>query len=239
MPSPSPPLYVYALVDVPIEVDMPGVMDEPLVVKPAAAGWLVIGELQPRTTATAIAPQATPETLRAQDQIIRAVAARADAVLPMRFGTCVENETALQNRMARFTADHLRTALQRVRGCEQMTLRLFQSSESPAPREARTSTTLASPRPGTAYLAQRAAALSSSLPELLEPPRRALADIVRDEIIDTTRRPPLIGSAYHLIPRGEAPRYLEALAIAVTPATVTIRATGPSPVYAFAKDALR
>jgi hypothetical protein len=56
--------------------------------------------------------------------------------------------------------------------------------------------------------------------------------------VDETKRPPLLGSAYHLIARGDAPRYHDALAVAATPATVTVRATGPSPAYAFAKDAL-
>jgi Gas vesicle synthesis protein GvpL/GvpF len=222
------PVYVYALVDVPITLDLTGVMNEPLVLIPAAAGWLVVGERQAQVSAT------TAENLRAQDTIVRVLATRATGVLPMRFGTCFENKAALQNRMARFTAERLRTALARVRGGEQMTLRLFQP-EAPAlsPRSG-----AAAENPGTAYLEQRAAALTTSLPELLEPLRRALAQIVRAEIVDATKRPPLIGSIYHLIARGDADRYREALAAAQTPASITIRATGPSPAYAFAKDAL-
>jgi hypothetical protein len=222
------PVYVYAIVDTAITADATGVMGEPLALMPAAAGWLVVSEPPAHTDV----PAASPETLRAQDQVIRALAARADAVLPMRFGTCFENETALQNRMVRFTAEHLRTALARVRGCEQMTLRLFRADAMQA------HPATATPRTGTAYLEQRAAALASSLPELLEPLRRALTDIVRDELVDATKRPPLIGSAYHLIAQGDAPRYHDALAVASMPANVTVRATGPSPAYAFAKDAL-
>ena len=93
---------MYALVDVPITLDLTGVMNEPLVLIPAAAGWLVVGELQSQVSAT------TAESLRAQDAIVRVLATRATGVLPIRFGTCFENETALQNRMARFTAESLR-----------------------------------------------------------------------------------------------------------------------------------
>jgi hypothetical protein len=228
-----PQVYVYALVDVPIALDLTGVMNEPLALSPAAAGWLVVGEVQGH------APTTTAETLRAQDAIVRVLATRATGVLPMRFGTCFENETALQNRMARFTAESLRSALARVRGCEQMTLRLFQS-EAPAAAAAATRSGAASAKPGTAYLEQRAAALTTSLTEsaLLDPLRRALTPIVRDEIVDATKRPPLIGSIYHLIARGDDERYREALTVAQTPASITVRATGPSPAYAFAKDAL-
>jgi hypothetical protein len=228
-----PRVYVYALVDVPIALDLTGVMNESLALIPAAAGWLVIGEVRGH------APTTTAETLRAQDAIVRAFTTRADAVLPMRFGTCFENETALQNRMVRFTAESLRTALARVHGCEQMTLRLFQS-EAPAAAAAATRGGAASAKPGTAYLEQRAAALTTSLTEseLLDPLRRALTEIVRDEIVDATKRPPLIGSIYHLVARGDAARYCEAVAGAQTSASITIRATGPSPAYAFAKDAL-
>ena len=223
----TPLVYVYALVDADFALDMTGVMDEPLVLIPAAAGWLVAG------TSAISAPAASAQTLRAQDTIIRALATRADAVLPMRFGTCFENETALQNRMARFTADTLRNALARVRGCEQMTVRLFQAEPPATP-----TTVVESAKPGTAYLQQRAAALATSFPELLEPLRRSLTDVIRDEIVDATKRPPLIGSAYHLIARGDAPRYHQALAATPMAATMTARATGPSPAYAFAKDAL-
>jgi len=226
-----PQVYVYALVDIPIALDLTGVMNEPLALIPAAAGWLVVGELQGQT------PTTSAESLQAQDAIVRAIAMRADAVLPMRFGTCFENETALQNRMARFSAERLRTALARVRSCEQMTLRLFQSE---APAAAATGSGAASAKPGTAYLEQRAAALTTSLSEseLLEPLRRALTPFIRDEIIDATKRPPLIGSIYHLVARGESARYREALAAVQKAASITIRATGPSPAYAFAKDAL-
>ena len=173
--------------DVPITLELTGVMDEPLALIPAAAGWLVVG--QAAADVPAVGPHASEQTLRAEDAIVRVLTTRATSVLPMRFGTCFENETALQNRMARFTADHLRTALERVRGCEQMTLRLFQP-EAPAP-EPRGGA--ASAKPGTAYLEQRAAALTTALPELLEPLRRALSQIVRAEIVNPNKRLPLIG----------------------------------------------
>ncbi len=92
---------------------------------PAPACCVIVGELPER-------PTATRESLAAQDAVIRRLAARAEALLPMRFGTMFDDETTLAEALGRLDDSRLRDALSRVRGCEQMTLRFFRTSEAPA-----------------------------------------------------------------------------------------------------------
>jgi len=226
-------LYVYAIVDAPIALaDTAGFTQEPLMLVPGPGCWLAAGWI-------AAAPTPSGEALRAQDAVVRLLAARAEALLPLRFGTAFENETALQRRLERFNPDHVRAALSRVRGCEQMTLRAFHPASAPAPAPTPAITPgAASGGPGTAYLTQRAAALAIDLPALLQPLRAALAPLVRDELLDPAHRPPLIGAAYHLIARGDADRYRAIVAACALPPGITVRMSGPSPAYAFAQDAL-
>src|SRR5690349_15825603 len=99
-------MYVYALIDAPIAIDdvpVPGVSGEALRVVPGPACWVVTGMMD-----AAIEPEPSAANLRAQDAVVRAIAARAEAVLPMRFGSVFENETALQIRLSRFTVAQIR-----------------------------------------------------------------------------------------------------------------------------------
>jgi len=225
----SKQLYVYAILDAPVACeDLTGVTHESLSLVDGPDCWLAIGWI-----ATPV-PAPDAASLRAQDGLVRTLATRAEALLPLRFGTSFENETALQMRLAHFTAARIRNALARVRGREQMTLRAFQTPQ-PGSEAAPAATATG---PGTSYLTQRAAALATELSPLLQPLREALADVIHDELLDTAHRPPLIGSAYHLIARGDADRYRVVMSTCPLPPGVTLHATGPSPAYAFARDAL-
>jgi len=223
-------LYVYALADAPIGLDdVTGLAGEALHLVAGRAYWLVVGELADR-------PAATRESLEAQDAVVRALAAKADALLPMRFGTSFENETALTQSLERFDATRMRAALSRVRGCEQMALRLFRSihaatAPSSAPSEPQ--------RPGTAYLRSRVAAVQS--PSLdVQALHQQLSEIIRDEIVEPepARRAPLLATMYHLIARGDADRYIAIASAWPPPDDLAVRISGPAPAYAFAKDAL-
>jgi hypothetical protein len=227
-------LYVYAIIDAPVPLD-------DLAPAPASALMLVAGpSCWSVVTWLDRIPEPTPDSLAAQDAIVRALASRAEALLPLRFGTSFENETAFQTRLAEIDADRLRDALARVRGCAQMTLRAFRSTAaatSAASPVATSSAAAASSGPGTSYLTQRAAALKAA-PTYLQPLREQLAPIVREEIAEASTHAPLIETAFHLIARGDADRYT-AIASAWTPrADIILRVSGPSPAYAFAKDAL-
>jgi hypothetical protein len=221
-------LYVYAILDAPVP---PIASDLEMVQGPAC--WLAV-----KTIAANQIPQATADALAAQDAIVRALATRAAAVLPLRFGTSFQNEAALRASLAEIDGGRLREALARVRGCEQMIVRAFQNDAARSSASAATNADAAAASgPGTAYLAQRAAALAAT-PARLQPLRERLASIVREEIAEAAPRPPLLESMYHLIARGDAPRYTAIVATWPPPADLVVRASGPSPVYAFAKDAL-
>lgn len=220
-------LYVYAIIDTRVEVDdLIGVTEEPLSLIPGVECWLAVGWVAPPV------PPPTAASLRTQDALVRTLASRAEALLPLRFGTSFENETALHLRLTHFTAARIRNALSRVRGREQMTLRVFQTPQPPPPAA------MPGAGPGTSYLTQRAAALATELSPLLQPLREALADVVREELLDAAHRPPLIGTAFHLIARGDADRYRAILSTCPPPPDVTLHVTGPSPAYAFAREAL-
>lgn len=231
-------LYVYAITETPIHVDdLTGVAREALRIVNTSACYAIVSELSER-------PSPTRDALAAQDAAVRTLAGRAEALLPMRFGTTFDDERKLTEALDRLDASRLRDALSRVRGCEQMTVRAFLSpnaappptSSFPAPRSAQT---------GTAYLQARAAAIAQATQSSLPMPdvqalRQQLADVVRDAIVEAApaTRAPLVLSMYHLIPRGHDARYRAIVASWDAPRDLTIHVSGPAPVYAFAKDAL-
>jgi hypothetical protein len=175
-------------------------------ITPAPPCYVIVGELPER-------PTATREALAAQDAVVRTLAARAEALLPMRFGTMFDDETALAEAVNRLDATRLHAALSHVRGCEQMTLRFFRASDTTDnatengtshPDTAPLATTPAAAQPtaaappavslrgaGTAYLRARAAAIAQATQSPLPMPmpdlqalRQQLADVVRDEIVE-------------------------------------------------------
>lgn len=178
-------------------------------------------------------PAATVDALQAQDLLIRALAARMDALLPARFGTQERSAAALVARLEPHVEAFTR-ALVEVQGCEQMNLRLFVDAPArPKPLRRR------SPRDGagTRYLLRAQERLSPSLPEL-DPLRAALGDLLHAERVKGSNQPPLRASVSHLIPRGSAVRYQALLAGLDRPEGTRWLATGPFPPYAFAPEAL-
>jgi hypothetical protein len=93
--------------------------------------------------------------------------------------------------------------------------------------------------PGTRYLAGRrqAQAQAHHVPEL-EPLRRRLGALVREERAERHDRPPLLATVQHLVPRGASARYIDAVNDArdsLRPSRVSV--TGPWLPYAFAEEA--
>jgi hypothetical protein len=162
-------------------------------------------------------PRATEASLRRHDALVRAVAARVPAVLPVRFGTVAADRQALA-ALLRGRAPMLRRGLREVRGRVQMTLRLPVPERRALP--ARSS--------GTAYLRARAA--EHALPAL-DPVRRATSSWVRAERVDRTRG---MASVYHLVPRSAVAAYLEAVSRGARDTGLRLSVSGPAPPYAFA-----
>jgi hypothetical protein len=219
-------LYIYALVEG--EPSGPlgeGIAEEPLRLLPRGGVSAVAGDLPER-------PRPDHETLRRQDAVVRRLAERFGAILPARFGEAFADEAALAARLDPREPE-IAEALALVRGCVQMTLRVFGEPE-PAP-EPETD----AGGPGTRHLAarRRRREWARSLPEI-DPLREALSPLLRAERIERHGAPgSLVGTAYHLIQRAQAGAYLAALEAARGRiGGRRVAATGPWPPYAFAPE---
>jgi hypothetical protein len=221
-------IYLYALVDE--EPSGPlgeGFAGEPLRVIPQGRLAAVTSEIPDR-------PRPDRETLERQDAVVRRLAERFGALLPARFGEAFADEAALANRLAPREGE-VSEALSLVRGCVQMTLRVFGEPEPPPEPEAAPAV-----GPGTRYLAGRRREIerAHSLPEI-EPLREALRPLLRAERIERHEAAgPLLGTAYHLVLRGQSDAYLATLESAKGRiGGRRVAATGPWPPYAFAPEA--
>jgi hypothetical protein len=224
-------VYVYALLDAPPRPDAgAGLSAEPLRVLRVGDLLAAVGEMTER-------PALSEVTLRAHDAVVRRLAAAVDAILPVRFGSLLSEASLTDVLAAR--GRELREALALVTGREQMTLRLL-GPATPAPTAAETVETVDDVGPGTRYLDARRAEWrrAHAVPELA-PLRPALAALVRAERVTRHDATPLLASVYHLVDRGAAAAYAEALARAAEAlAPIRAVASGPWPPYAFAPEAL-
>jgi hypothetical protein len=218
-------LYLYALLGTaPPRGRWRGLRGEPLRFVRVAGLVLAAGPMSR-------APGPSLGTLRRHDAVVRRLAGAVPAVLPARFGALVTDGAALAELIAP-QATALRRALAQVAGREQMTLRLYGSAhrgevEGAAPLPA---------GPGTRYLTSRSAATLRALPDLARL-RRTLAGLVRAERIEPSQTPPLLGSIYHLVDRGQRRAYQRALRrVTCQLADLRVVPSGPWTPYAFAPE---
>ncbi|MFY9826696.1 MAG: GvpL/GvpF family gas vesicle protein [Thermoanaerobaculia bacterium] len=224
-------LYLYAVVFADAEPPGPlglGIGDEPLRLIPAG-GLVAVASCLPGR------PPADVETLKRQDAVVRRLAGLFAAILPVRFGESAADEAALIARIAPRESE-LAAALELVRGCVQMTLRVFgepdPTTEPEEPEPAKMG------GPGARYLEARRREQERlrSLPEI-GPLNAALRPLLRAERIERHAAGPLLGTAYHLVPREGTAAYLAAVDEARGRiGGRRIAATGPWPPYAFAPE---
>jgi hypothetical protein len=228
--TPRASQYVYALLAEPPRGDAgAGLGAEPLRFVPIDGVLAAVGDM-------ASPPPVSATTLRAHDAVVRRLAAAVDAILPVRFGTLLDGETALADAIAG-RASRLREALALVAGREQMTLRVF---GEPAPTDDRAPAVASELGPGARYLEgrRRQARRDADVPELA-PLRPHLAGLVRAEQAQRHDAPPLLASVYHLVDRGRAAAYVGAVAAGADALAPTRAiASGPWPPYAFAPEPL-
>ena len=221
--------YVYALLAEAPRGDAGAGLDaEPLRFVPVGDVLAAVGDM-------AAPPAVSVRTLRAHDDVVRRLAAAVDAILPVRFGTLLDGETALAEAIAG-RAPRLREALALVTGREQMTLRVF-GEAAPLEDVAPAGSHLG---PGARYLEgrRRQVRRDADVPELA-PLRRHLDPLIRAEQAQRHDTPPLLASVYHLVDRGRAAAYVDAVATgAAALAPIRAVATGPWPPYAFAPEEL-
>lgn len=221
-----PVLYLYALVDG--EPSGPlgeGLAGEPLRLVRCGAFSVVVGDLNRKA-------QPDRDTLQAQDAVVRRLAERFAALLPARFGEAFADEAVLVDRIAG-QASGIAESLALVRGCVQMTLRVFGDPE-PALEASEEPTG----GPGTRYLEarRREQERSRSLPEI-DPLREALRPLLRAERIERRETGRLLGTAYHLVLRDQTGAYLAALEEAGEQiGGRRVSASGPWPPYAFGPE---
>lgn len=182
----------------------------------------------------AAAPRADAPLLQAHDAVVRRLASGAAAVLPARFGSLAAGEAELAELLGS-RAPLFAEALERVRGCVQMTLRVFGTAAAPADLDALPEDPAAGP--GTRFLAarRREHERRTSLPEI-DSLRPALRPLLRAERVERQTSGRLIGTAFHLLPRAAEEDYRAALEATGghLPGGYRLAWSGPWPPYAFA-----
>lgn len=173
-------------------------------------------------------PSVEVERLQAQEELVRRLARRHAAILPARFGSHAKDEEELQS-ILRTRAGSFARGLTRVRGAEQMIVRLFFSEPG-----ARLSGLEAKARPGTAYLRRRAGADIPALQAI----RTALGPLklVRDQRLEMQGESLTV---FHLIRRGKSRMYATAVFEAISRQSgVAAIVSGPWPPYAFTPEVI-
>lgn len=218
-------LYLYALVDEePAHPLGHGLAGDPLRLVRSGNILAVAGERESR-------PAPGVHAFSHHDGTVRRLAGQFPALLPARFGEWFADEQALADKLAP-RVQELGQALELVRGSVQMTLRVFGEAAAP-PGSIVEESGLG---PGARYLAERRREheRARSLPEI-DPLRELLAPYLRTEKAERRGNPPLLGTAYHLVPRESLSQYRAALERGCERLSgVHVQASGPWPPYAFA-----
>ena len=173
-------------------------------------------------------PEPTIESLQTQQEIVTRLAARVPALVPARFGSIMK-EASLRS-LVETQHDAIAAALRRVTGCAQMTIRVFGTSDLPAPAVLRAAS-------GTAFLEQRRAR-AHYLPAEVDVIRTQLGRYVREERVEPGART-LRVTVFHLVARESVDEYrqrAEDLHSMLPLHQVTV--TGPAPAFAFAPELL-
>jgi len=165
------------------------------------------------------APAMTDAHLRDQHGLVIAIANRARAVLPARFGSLIARRelTAL---IRRHDAE-IRTALAQVRDRVQVTVRVLGAAPRRPSQPARATS-------GREYLERARQQLAPPLPR----PAERLLDAVRPYVVTERREPGagrLLATLYHLVDASQIGRYTKAAGRRVPGVIVS----GPWPPFAF------
>ena len=211
-------IYVYALLESPMV--LPRRLRATIDVMPVAGLFAAVERVAEPTPLS-------EDALRRQHDIVVSLHEATDAILPVRFGALLDIDELAE--VVRLRRPVLTQALERVRGHEQMTIRIF-GQRAGGKRPAAASS-------GKDYLRQRA---TSARPVLSEPGKRlvrAVSSLAAAESIDTGRGGVEV-TIHHLIRRGDGDRYrrlVMARATTQKPAPDHV-VTGPWPPFAFAPD---
>jgi Gas vesicle synthesis protein GvpL/GvpF len=173
-------------------------------------------------------PKISERSLREQHRIVTRLLELSPAMLPVRFGTLVD--AGELGRIITLRRSALKTALRRVRGKAQMTIRVFGPAVGQAPNPA------IAARSGTEYLQSRAGARPLTLPWMIAI-RRAVQTVVSAERAEGGHGA-VQGTLHHLVTIGRLEEYRSRVDRAVRRLEPRARlvVSGPFPPFAFAPD---
>jgi hypothetical protein len=215
-------LYLYALVAEPPSGDLGnGIARRPLSLLRAGRAWVVVEAI------AGPPPAPRPPAIRAHDRVVRRVARRTAAVLPLRFGTIAADARAVRALLAPVRA-LLPPAFARVRDAVAFTIRVSRVRRARPPR----ASVPAAAGPGTRWLAARLA--QHRVPEI-DPLTEATAPFVRERRVERHDRGPELATVYHLVARADVRRWRAAVRAALPSLAAPVRVSGPFAPYAFAE----
>jgi hypothetical protein len=176
-------------------------------------------------------PKPTQAAIKRYDTVMQVLTERFPAVMPVRFGTLVEDVDELAFVIASRRESFVRV-LRLVRHRVQMSVRLVGAEGATRIRSGAQETR--QPKSGTEYLS----GLVSAAREFpgLEAVRAAVAHWTVEERVETHPSSRRMIALYHLIPRSSVAVYCRAIRSVKLAPGVTALATGPWPPYAFAGE---
>jgi hypothetical protein len=211
-------VHLYALVDHPARLpDVPGIGGSQLVAAPADVGIdAVYGE-------ALASDEATDEAVLAHARVVEELAAVNDAVLPARYPGRYADEAALVDAV-RGRASQLRAALDRVRGCVEMGVRIVRTGAGGDDASGS----------GRDYMRRRLADVNDA-ERLAADLDAAVEAVVRDGARAVTASGDLVLSAAYLLPRDAADSFRSAVETrARDRPDLAYVCVGPWPPYSFA-----
>jgi Gas vesicle synthesis protein GvpL/GvpF len=215
------PWYVFALVDRPPAGPKGKGLSGALGLRSVPGGLAVVER-------RADVPPAEFGPLKRHHDVVAALAARVPAILPVRFGTLLDDD-AIDDALAD-RGEEIEQALEAVRYRVQFTWRRKARTSRRAP--ARTKVEETSDLSGTDYLRRAARTAKPSPPASWRSLRAALAPLISAEVYQSaTATTP--ESLYHLVARDTVARYSTA-ATELRRADAALTLTGPWAPFAFA-----
>jgi hypothetical protein len=216
------PWYVFALVDTPPHGRLGRGLRGPLRARPSAGAYAIVER-------RVDVPPVELGSLRAHQAVVSRLARAVPAILPVRFGTLLEDE-AIDETLTERERD-LAEALALVRHRVQFTWRRVSPPTAGKPPEPWTATTELT---GTAYL-QRAATAANAPPPFHRLRDRVHAFVVREKFQPAASGMP--DTLYQLIEKAAVEPY-RATADALALTNPALRVSGPWPPFAFAAELL-
>jgi hypothetical protein len=210
-------IYVYAVL--PSDSDVPPLrgLDDAAVQGRPAGGLAVAVSLHEAE------PPATQEALLRHAEVVDALAETGAAVLPARFGLVYREDAALEAGVADQSAE-LSAALERVRGCAEVGLRVL----GPEPDAS------AAPQGGGEYLRARLRE-TTARERLAAQLHDALARHARDSTVNAPAGERLLLSAAYLVPRDGVDDFRgHVVELERAHPDLALVCTGPWPPYSFA-----